>query len=248
MKYLRPLLTIIAFVLLPCFAQDSDAETYRVMRYAEFLPPYYFAESHFQKGIVLDLFSAIARETGDTFEFVHVPYKRALYKFDSGAIDIEPMANPKWRKNAAVLGCYSVPFAVSEQVVVFNAQHSLSSGFPEDLLGKTLGTVMGYTYPMFGPYFEDGRIRKYELRNETKLIEMLLADRIHQAVMNKDFALYMAKIHGAKGKLVISEPCNRVEMMIRVHPSKKHALPRFNKAIKKLLADGTIDKIYAQYR
>ncbi len=248
MKFIQVLFAVFIFIFLPVFALDSEADTYRVMRYAESFPPYYFSEDHLQKGIVQDIFSAIARETGDTFEYVRVPYKRALYKFDSGAIDIEPMANPKWRKNAAVLGCYSIPFAVSEQVVVYNAKHSLATGFPEDLLGKTVGTVMGYTYPVYGPYFADGRIRKYELRNETKLIEMVLADRLHQAVMNKDFALYMLKIHEAKGELVVSDPCNTVDMMIRVHPSKKDALPKFNKAIKKLLADGTIERIYDQYR
>ena len=248
MKYTQVLYAVFLFVLSTFCDLNSCAETYRVMRYAESFPPYYFANDHFQKGIVLDLFSAIARETGDTFDFVRVPFKRALYKFDSGAIDIEPMTNPEWRKNAVVVGCYSIPFAVSEQVVVYNAKHSHPTGAPESLLGQTIGTVMGYTYPLYGPYFADGRIKKYELGNEAKLIEMLLADRLHQAVMNKKFALYMSKRHKAKGHLVISKPCNTVDMMIRVHPSKKDALPKFNRAIKKLLADGTIAKIYAQYR
>ncbi len=248
MKYIAIWFVTTILIIAPSFAKSSGAESYRVMRYTESFPPYYFEEGSSQTGIVKDVFAALANETGDTFEYILLPYKRALYNFEIGKIDIEPMSNPVWRKHSAVLGVYSIPFAVSEQIILYNSKYYRPVNLPEDLLGKTVGTVMGYTYPVYGPYFADGRIKAHPLSNENKLIKMLLAGRLHQSIMNKDFALYRIKTEHLKDQLIISEPCNMVDMMIRFHPSKKDAIPKFNKAISKLLKDGTIKKIYDQYR
>ncbi|WP_031485381.1 substrate-binding periplasmic protein [Maridesulfovibrio frigidus] len=248
MKYIAIWLVTAILILAPSFANSSAAKSYRVMRYTESFPPYYFGDGSSQKGIVRDIFDALAKETGDTFEFISLPYKRALYQFDTGKIDIEPMSNPAWRKSSSVQGVYTTPFAVSEQIILYDVKHYLPVSLPEDLLGKTVGTVTGYTYPVYGPYFADGRINAHQLKNENKLIQMLLAGRLQQSIMNKDFALYKIKTEHLKDQLIISKPCNVVDMMIRFHPSKKEAIPKYNEAIHKLLKDGTIKKIYDNYR
>lgn len=248
MKLIRVMLIAACFAVAHFSAHECVADTYRVMRYTESFPPYYFADTSQHTGIVKDIFAALEKETGDTFEFVRLPYKRALYQFVTGKVDIEPMANPAWRQSSPVPGVYSLPFAVSEEIVLFNAKYSCSSYLPEDFIGKTVGTVAGYTYPVFGPYLADGLIKEHQVKDENKLIQMLVAGRLQQALMNKDFALYRIKTEQLKDKLVVSKPCNSVDMMIRVHPSKKDAIPKFNRAIKKMLEDGTIERIYAQYR
>ncbi|WP_321404595.1 transporter substrate-binding domain-containing protein [Maridesulfovibrio sp.] len=248
MKRFAIFLGIAFFVFSPFLTGKIRAETFRVMRYCESFPPYYFNSDSPQSGIVRDLFTALTKETGDNFEFVDVPYKRGLYKFDSGQVDIEPMANPVWRKHAKVPGVYSIPFAVSEQIILYNSKYYQMVNMPDDLLGETIGTVYGYTYPVYGPYFEKGMLTAYAVKNENKLVQMLLAGRLHQAIMNKDFAIYAVKERDAEGQLIASEPCNSVKMMIRFHPSKKKAVPRFDRALKKLIADGTINKIYEKYR
>ncbi|WP_432735956.1 substrate-binding periplasmic protein [Maridesulfovibrio sp. FT414] len=226
----------------------SAADNFRVMLYDASFPPYFFDKEDPRTGIVKDLFSAFGKETGDTFEYVRVPFKRALHQFDSGQIDIEPMSNPAWRGDSAVLGEYSIPMGVSELIVLFNADKYLPIESPKDLTGRTIGVVMGYYYPSFAPYFEDGSIKPHVLPSDAKLIQLLEAGRLDQAIMNKDFALYQIKEKRLHGKLKLSRPCSALDMMVRFHPSKKDAIPRFNKAIRKLLDDGTIKRIYDQYR
>jgi polar amino acid transport system substrate-binding protein len=248
MKYAMLFIVIASFLFTSSFIPSSAAETYRVMQYRKSFPPFYFDKGNPRTGIVRDIFAALAKETGDSFEFVRVPFKRALYKFDAGEVDIEPMANPAWRKNSIVPGLYSIPFAVSEQIVLYNAKYYKTAVFPEELLGETIGTVSGYTYPTFGPYFESGKLKAYALKDENKLVQMVLAGRLEQAIMNKDFALFAIKELGAEEQLVISKPCDTVDIMIRFHPSKRKAVSKFNKALKRLMSDGTIDKIYNKYR
>ena len=111
-----------------------------------------------------------------------------------------------------------------------------------------MGVVQGDRYPVYEPYFADERIKRHPLKNENKLIQLLLAKRVDQVLINKDFAQYQIKKQHLREQLIIGGTYDQLDMMIRFHPNKKSALPRFNKAIKKLLQDGTIEHIYDGYR
>ncbi len=236
------------FLISVIFVNESVADNLRVMLHEGELPPYYFKDADTRTGIVKDVFNAFAEETGDTIEFVRCPFNRSQRKFDLGEIDIEPMSNPAWRQSAKVLGVFSKPFAVSDSIILFRADKAIADVTPQDLFGKTIGGVRGYYYPVYNPYLVDGRINTHILENENKLVQLLLAGRLDQAFMNKDSAFYQIKEQGLKDKLVISRPYDSLDMMIRFHPSKQDVIPRFNKAIDKLMNDGTIAKIYEQYR
>ncbi|MFW5499160.1 MULTISPECIES: substrate-binding periplasmic protein [unclassified Maridesulfovibrio] len=228
--------------------RESVAENLRVMLHEGSLPPYYYKEGDSRTGIVKDLFNAFAKETGDTIEFVRCPFNRSQRKFDRGEIDIEPMSNPAWRQSAKVLGVFSKPFAVSDSIILFRTEKFIPDVTPQDLLGNSIGVVRGYQYPVYSAYFADGRINTHVLENEDKLLQLLLAGRLDQAFMNKDTALYQIRELGLEDKLIVGKAYDSLDMMIRFQPSKQYMLPRFNKAIDKLLNDGTITKIYDKYR
>ncbi|ACS80528.1 substrate-binding periplasmic protein [Maridesulfovibrio salexigens] len=228
--------------------RESIAENLRVMLHEGSLPPYYYKDGDPRTGIVKDVFNAFAKETGDTIEFVRCPFNRSQRKFDRGEIDIEPMSNPAWRQTAKVLGVFSKPFAVSDSIILFRAEKFIPDVTPQDLLGKSIGVVRGYHYPVYSAYFADGRINTHVLENENKLLQLLLAGRLDQAFMNKDTALYQIRELGVEDQLLVGKTYDSLDMMIRFQPSKQYVLPRFNKAIDKLLNDGTITKIYDKYR
>lgn len=230
------------------FAHTSSAESFRVMLHTGSFPPYFFKEGDVRTGTIRDIFTAITQETGDTVKYIRVPFKRALRQFEIGKIDIEPMTNPIWRQSSSIQGVYSIPFAVSEEVILFRQDQYITVHSPEDLLNKTVGVIQGYYYPTYEPYFADGRIKTNRLDCENKLIQLLLAGRLDQAFINKDFALYQIKKQHLTKQLVIGKSNNVIKQMIRFHPTKESAIPRFNKAIKKLLKNGTIEEIYNRYR
>lgn len=236
------------FITTLLFSQISTAETFRVMLHAGSFPPYFFEEDNIEKGTIRDIFSAIAEETGDTIEYVRVPFKRALHKFETGSVDIEPMTNPVYRESSSVKGIYTIPYTVAEEIVLFHKDHYTLVEKPEDLFGHSIGVVNGYHYPKYSPYFEDGQIKPLPLKNEHKLIKLLAAERLSQVLINKDFAQYEIKKQNLSEQLILGPSYHVLDMMIRFHPKKKDAVPRFNKAIDKLVKDGTIDKIYQKYR
>ena len=240
--------TAIIFMIFSLFTHMSSAETFRVMLHSGSFAPYFFEDGDSRTGTIRDIFTAITKETGDSVEYVRVPFKRALRLFETGEIDIEPMTNPVWRQSSSVPGSYSIPFSVSEEVILFRKEQYIEVDSPQDLLGKTIGVIKGYYYPNYESYFSDGHIKANRLKNENKIIQLLIADHLDQAFINKDFALYKIKTHHYADKLVIGASTGVVEQMIRFHPTKKDAIPRFNKAIKKLLDNGSIARIYDHYR
>lgn len=241
-------LTAAIFILASTFSPMSAAETLRVMLHTGSFPPYFFEESDSKQGTIRDIFTAISKETGDTIEYVRVPFKRALHLFEAGKVDIEPMTNPAYRGTSSVPGIYSIPYTIAEEVILFNKNHYTPVNSPEDLLGQTIGVVNGYHYPKYSPYFKDGRIKSLPFKNENKLIQLVAAERLSQVLINKDFAQYEMKKQGLSNRLTLGQPYHVLDMMVRFHPNKKEAVPRFNRAIKKLIENGTIEHIYSQYR
>lgn len=248
MNYPKNWLKIAILIIALPFAHFSTAETLRVMLHTGSFPPYFFEEEDSQTGTIKDIFSAISQQTGDTIEYVRVPFKRALRMFETGEIDIEPMTNPIWRQSSSVPGIYSIPLITSEDVIVFRAEQYIPAHSADDLLGKRVGVIQGYSYPAYDTYFSDGRIEAAPFHNENKLIQLLIAGRLDQALINKDFTQYQMKKQNLNGQLKIGSSYSVLDLMIRFHPSKEGVLPRFNKAIKKLVKDGTIDEIYSRYR
>lgn len=243
---LRPITAILMMVSF--FSSQCAAETFRVMLHTGSFPPYFFAQGDTKSGTIRDIFGAIAQETGDHFEYIRVPFKRALHQFEAGEVDIEPMTNPAYRGVSSVPGIYSIPYTVAEEIILFNKNHYTPVDSPEDLLGQSIGVVNGYYYPKYSPYFEDGRIRALPFENENKLVQLLLAERLAQVLINKDFAQYEIQKQQLADQLTVGKPYHVLDMMIRFHPNKQEAVPRFNQAIKKLLKDGTIERIYKKYR
>lgn len=246
---IRPLrFSTFLVLLVSLFSHLSSAETFKVMLHTGSFPPYFFAENDPRTGTIKDIYSAIAKETGDEFEYVRVPFNRALHLFEKGEIHIEPMTNPAYRGDSSVHGLYSTPFAVAEEIVLFNKKHFIEFNSPEDILGETIGVIKGYYYPDFAPYFEDGRIKTSPVKSENILIKLLAADRYSLALINKDFAQFKIKDEHLSKQLAVGNTYTALDMMLRLHPEMSDAMPRFNKAIEKLKANGTIEAIYDQYR
>ncbi|UGA53387.1 substrate-binding periplasmic protein [Vibrio sp. VB16] len=248
MKLLLNNLKLAIVILASTFSYASVADTLRVMLHTGSFPPYFFNEDDARTGTIKDIFKALSQETGDTIEYVRVPFNRALHLFETGELHIEPMTNPAYRSDSSVPGIYSIPFAVADEIILFNKESYAQVDSQEDLLGETIGVVKGYYYPKYTPYFEDGRIGSYPVKNENKLIQLLVAGRLSQALMNKDFAQYQITSQHLEDETVLSKPYHSLDMMIRFHPTKEAAVTRFNKAIVKLKEEGIIDGIYDKYR
>jgi len=206
-------------------------------------PPLVFDKKSPLLGIYKEIFVEISKLTSDTFEFEENSAGRTLDAFNAGKIDIEPGINPIWRKNQLVPGLYSVPFAKSETVLV-----SLP-GSKENRRFLRTGRVVGYEYPELEDQYAKQAWLTVVAADERGLFDLLNRKKADQILMQSQVARYWldsGRIRKPE-RYELSEPVEVQDIMMRVHPNKASAIPRLNKAIKTLLDNGTIQKIYEHY-
>ncbi len=235
------------FGLLIGHAGIVQGESFKVIKYTYDLPPYYFRVQQ-SSGIVEDLFAAIGKITKDEFQYRYLPPARAQMMFEENEMDIEPVINPEWRQHSKVPGVYTIPFAEVIDIVLFRPRKRISIRSPTDLEGEIVGTVRGFVYPKFTEVFAKGIVKRRDNLNVDLLLKQLATKRFDQIFIAKITALYWMKEIPAYRNFEVGDEIGRVEVMLRLHPSKAYALERFNKAIKNLKELGEIERIYAKYR
>jgi polar amino acid transport system substrate-binding protein len=230
----------------------SFAETFKVGLYEE--PPLVFNKNSTLPGVYKEIFIEISKITSDTFEFDYGSAEQIISRFNQKKIDIEPGINPIWRHSEAVPGLYSIPFSKSASIMV-NLKPVLSKSkknTPKPSEKKKplkTGLVRGYKYPNLTSYFKENTWVPVLASNELRLLTLLNQKKIDQAIIDQfvmNFFLHSKK-NMASNQYVLSKPLETLDVMLRVHPDKASAIPRFNEAIKKLIDSGTIKKIYHHY-
>ena len=230
------------------FPHQIWAENFTVVVYKPNNPPYVVFDDPARKGIFLDLFETIGTITGDTFTFVHMPVARALKEFDKGQVDIEPGVTPDWRRHMSVLGLYSVPYEVSQEVIVFAPGKSKTVLMPADLFDQSVGIVRGFSYPDYDGAFSSGMINRVDGLSQTHLMDQLLAGRLEQAFVGLNTIRYFSVVMPRYRKLEIGPVVDEHRISMRVHPDKGELMPRLNAAISQMLEQGIVDDIYDRYR
>ncbi|MBU2712911.1 substrate-binding periplasmic protein [Zooshikella harenae] len=245
--FLSFIFTFLIGVLLP--KSSIVAEEFSVVLHGqEDFPPYFFKEGDSFKGFYSDFFDALGQKMGDHFSFHDVPFTRSLLMFETSQVDIEPGVNPEWRAREKVPGLYTVPYAQSIDILLFAPGKRIPVSAPEDLEGKRIGVIRGYQYPSFTQFFQSGAILRVDMTKESQLLGMLELGRLDQIIINKYLALYQMKQHPDYKNFEVGYEVSSVDIMLRIHPNKAEALPRFNNAIKQLIDSGTIEQIWEKYR
>ncbi|MGI0115819.1 substrate-binding periplasmic protein [Zooshikella sp. RANM57] len=225
------------------------AEEFSVVLHGqEDFPPYFFKEGDSFRGFYSDFFDALSQKMGDHFSFHDVPFTRSLIMFETNQVDIEPGVNPVWRAGEKVQGLYTIPYAQSVDILLFAPGKRIPVSASEDLEGKRIGVIRGYQYPSFTRFFQSGTILRVDMTRESQLLGMLELGRLDQIIINKYLALYLMKQNPDYKDFEVGYEVSSVDIMLRIHPNKAEALPRFNSAIKQLTDSGTIEQIWKKYR
>ena len=234
--------------LLCCFSLPLSAKTLIVGLTQMGNPPLTFAKQDKRRGIYRAVLAEIGKLSGDKFVFRYFPPKRLLSAFEKGQIHIEPGINPSWRINAKVPGNYTEPFTTSENIVLFAPGKKRNVMRPMDFLNQRIGTIRGYYYPGYMTLFESGRIIREEGDSEYNLLARMAGGRFDQIFVQKDVALYWMNEIPEFSNFEIGPVNFKDPIMLRVHPTVKQAIPRLNQSIVTLRENGTIEKIYQEYR
>jgi polar amino acid transport system substrate-binding protein len=242
MKPIPPkVIFVLLLLLLPL--QNGFAEQINVGFYH--YPPLMIEDQKI--GIYHDIIHELGKLTHDTFKIQYYPYSRVALLFNKNELDMEPGVYPGWVKNHKVPGVFSLAFGKVIDAVIFRPGKRYPVKTPEDLSGKTVGMVRGYSYPNLQTLLKNGSIKRSHGENEQQLLAMLAAGRFNQILINKSAAqFYIAQVP-EYAELEVGDALDIYPVSMRIHPSKKAVLSRLNEAILKLRESGKIEVIYNKY-
>jgi len=200
------------------------------------------------KGILMDIFTEIARILEYRVNIVSYPEKRDMVMLDKGLIDFR-FDGKKWVDNPDRY-FWSDPILESSDVLVFRKDDPVRFKNLWDLAGTTLITHLGYNYPPLSPYFTSGRIKRSDAPNNQSMLRMLKGERGDAAVMNKRVALWVMKNSRflSRSGFSFSSPVDSSPMALQYFSPEWHAFIRgFNRELAEMKADGRIKEILADY-
>lgn len=226
-----------------CSSAGTHAATFEVGFYN--YPPMMIEQG--QTGIYQDILDELGKLTGDTFSVQYYPYPRIGLLFNGGQLDIEPGVYPGWVHHQPTPGMFSVPFGKVVDVMVFAPGKAFPVVRPEDLRGKSVGLVRGYSYPDLRAMIEAGQLDRRNALNEAQLLEMLAKSRFDQIVVNKAIAQYSLTRTPEYHRLEIGDVMSSFDVSMRVHPRHKAWLDKLDAAILTLKQRGVIEDIYGKY-
>lgn len=222
-------------------SETAAADTLIVGTNAEF-PPFEYIEQGQIVGFDVDLMNEISKLTGKKVEFKNMAFDSLLIAMQTGKINciISGMTATDERRQHVN---FSTPYFISKQAIIVPENSDIQKF--EDLKGKKIGVVIGYTGDMVvtDMYKDTSSITRYEATGQA--IMALTAGKVDAAVLDMEPAKeYVANNGGIK---VLDTALAEEEYSIALPKDKTALLDEINKALQTLKENGTYDKIYVKY-
>jgi len=214
-------------------------------------PPYtILGNDNKNHGILLDVLRTAASKYNHVVRVVIYPEKRETILLEIGKIDVRAKAK-EWVKDPQNY-MFTDPIVEHSDFLIFLNETSLKFNKIEDLFGKKIGTILGYTYPFFTPYFHDARIHRNDTVNQKAMLRMVVAKRTDGAIVNKLVALWNIKQdQDWQGKFIFSDRTVGSVGYRLMFTNKKNWKPfvkRFNQELENMKKSGELGEIIYKYR
>ncbi len=193
-------------------------------------------------GVLKDLGELLAQRLGLQAAFVSLPSKRAAWAVASGAADLLSYVKPEWLEGPVLW----TQFFLSGTGIIAAAPNAPAVQRLQDLRDEPLGTVLGYRYPVIDEAFNQ-RIRREDVPDAETNLRRLAFGRLRYAVTDRAALAYYMKTHPTAGLREVLE-VEHYQLGCALSPAKAELLPPLNRAIDRIQADGSLEKLLNRYR
>jgi len=205
---LRLLLLVTSLLAISCRAEDieSSKKTIRFLVSDAWSMPFGKFEkinnqTKLTSGAIKDWQEALAIKLGRKSTVIIVPFVRVARTISGQEADVECFISPDWVP-AEMFEWPSPMFSIEEQFVG-DTKHAIIISV-DDLIGKSVGTVAGYHYPILEKLFKSKSILRDDAPSEESAYQKQIRNRTDYMVMRSvDFA-YRKKSDPSSANLNIS--------------------------------------------
>lgn len=229
---------------------DVDARSDKLYVICDEWPPYQLIEDNHVSGFSTKIVEIVFERIGVKLEHIEVyPWKRAIHMIEHGEADALFSAN--FTKNRSEFAHYPEETLVNSPWVMWVKKDSkLDFKSFDDLYGKRVGVVMGYSYTTeFWKYLK--RLKNYEeVHNDEINLKKLNAGRIDFVPAELGNSLYIAN-RSKLNKIIplITRPIKTDGLYIIFNKSnvKKSLVDQFSNELKKLKQEPIYKKLYEKH-
>ena len=248
-------LTVIATTLvLPCLLTAIPAFAAKaplVMAYSEDAPPVSWMENGTPRGIFVDVVDEIVgTRLGIPVEHLVLPWARAQQLVKIG--DADGLVTVASEKRKSFANVSAVPVQTHRNRIVIRANH------PDIQEIKHIANVDGLAKYRIGVHLGNGWAKEHlkgfdviEAPSIDLLLKMLVAERIDVVIQGDAVTLYYRKQLGYVDELVVlPNSFDSLDFRFMVNKNSTYSdLPEaFDRELKKIMDDGTLEELFARYR
>lgn len=246
-----PILAALLFALAtlsPSAFASKEKQVFRFNVSPNGYPPYLIVHQNQPSGIMWDVVSVVAQRLGYRVIAEQIPRKRVDQMLLDGYIDATPRAR-EWADDPEKF-LFTDAIVDIEEVFFVPAQSSFYYESPDDLISKTIVTHLGYRYPLLEPYFEEGRIRRFDVSRDKDMFTLVLhGDRFDAAVADRLVGKWILRNEGLRQHFDISnESISNYGFRLMLRKDWQSFASQFNEELAKMKANGELDAILANYR
>lgn len=221
------------------------SKTYKIVW--EQYPPYEYEENNVIKGLDIEILRAIEKAENVKFEFVQVPWERALRMAQTGEAD-GIISLFKTEERQAFLHFPSEGLAFEKNVIFAKNTYKGDIKTVADLKGKTIGITSGYSY---GKTFDDATgFTKDPSTDQETMFKKFVNNRYEMVISNELVGHYMLKSLNAKDYKILSYVADNQMLYIGISKksvNSKEVLDLINRGLANLKKSGELAKIRAKY-
>lgn len=202
-------------------------------------------------GIIKDIMDEVGKITQINIRYRNVPRKRMDLFLLSGKIHVRLVSSPRWyTKQEKEKYRWSVPLFQEFGRYVVLAKDAFLITDIDDLIGRRLGTILGYQYPdALMERFIDREI----VRADAKTLEAnftRLGKNWVDCLIDADILIkYYLKKHQAHEKFLISKKIvNSYNIQAMISRQTPVSIARVNAAFKQMKDSGKIQQILDKYK
>ena len=207
---------------------------------AEF-PPFEYLEEGKITGFDMELVEEIGKIMGADIKIIDMAFDGLLPALQMKKVDLViagMTANEERMKTVS----FTQPYYTASQVIIVKEGNDSIKSF-DDLKGKKVGVMLGFTGDMVVSEIEGVKIERYNAAYAG--IMALQADKVEAIVLDSEPAKnYVAQ---NKGLVLADADAEEEEYAIAVRKNDKMLLEKVEKALAEIKANGTYDKLIQKY-
>jgi len=198
-------------------------------------------------GLIKELGDALAGEMGMKAQYVVIARKRVENTIETGKVNIVCNANPEWFGNATRLGWTREFYPQVERALSLKDMPDIRQA--DDMVGKRIGTIRGYSYPTLEHLWAVGRTTRVDEPRLDLLVKSLQKKLTDVAISSELELAWWAKSNRQEARAFKQHPLTVTYMptMCAVAPHSPVSTERLNQGIEAMRRSGKLKTILKSY-